>query len=441
MKLVHGVYFYQRGDMVYLRNVNDKRDYLFTSIVYDILSCIKENPGCNLETVCQTLQDIYEVENTGSFCEDIGSFVQELIASNIVAEDAAAPVEMHQSISSRVDELSSKNGQLSAASLELTYRCSERCIHCYVDDCGASPEPELSYEEYKDVLHQLKELGCIRLLLTGGEVCLRKDFIDITRYAVSLGFLVDVYTNGISMTDEQFDALCEMKVNSVSFSLYSGDAAVHDAITKVPGSFERTLKRAMMFKCAGVDTYIKTVVIQQNLDSLESLYLLGKRIGVDVKAATSIADTHTGKSAQPYRLDCQQQRMKAIQLIDRYDPQPIGVGERDLDAHVCNAGFATISIDPYGGVHPCLAFSTAAGSVRNASLEEIWRHSTLMCQVRAVSFRALSPACATCRYVNDCTVCIGSAYEESNGRFCPNVDTCQWSEAKYIAKECHYCST
>lgn len=435
MKLVHGVYFYQRGDMVYLRNVNDKRDYLFTSIVFDILSCIKAHPGCDLETVCQFLLRSYDVEDIQSFREDIHSFIQELTASNILEEDAATPIELHQSISGRVDELSCENGQLSAASLELTYRCSERCIHCYVDDCGASPEPELSFDEYKDILHQLKELGCIRLLLTGGEVCLRKDFIDIARYAVSLGFLVDVYSNGISMTDAQFDALCEMKVNSVSFSLYSGDAAVHDAITKVPGSFERTLKRAMMFKCAGVDTYIKTVVIQQNLDSLEGLYRLGRRIGIDVKAATSIADTHTGQSAQPYRLDCQQQRIKAIQLIDRYDPQRIGVGERDLDAHVCSAGVTAVSIDPYGGVHPCLAFSTAAGSVRNASLEEIWKHASLMCQVRAVSFRDLSPACADCRYVDHCGVCIGSAYEESNGRFCPNADTCQWSEAKCKARD------
>lgn len=434
MKLVPGVYFYRRGDRVYLRNVNEKRDFLFTSIAFDILSYIKAHPGCQAEAVCRHLLESYDVEDTQDFREDIRFFVQDLAAGHILEEEAAASAGLHQSISDRVDELSCEQGLLSSASLELTYRCSERCIHCYVDDCKEAPEPELSLEEYRNILHQLRELGCIRLLLTGGEVCLRKDFIEIARYAVSLGFLVDVYSNGISMTDEQFDALCEMKVNSVSFSLYSGEAAVHDAITKVPGSFERTLKRAMMFKCAGVDTYIKTVVIQQNLDSLESLYRLGKRIGIDVKAATSIADTHTGRSAAAYRLDRQEQRVRAIRLIGRYEPQPKAVEKRDLDAYICKAGVTAISVDPYGGVHPCLAFTTAAGSLRKSSLEEIWKNAPLMRRVRSLRFRELSGECGSCQYSGRCAVCIGSAYEESHGSFCPNADTCQWSKAKYDAE-------
>lgn len=431
MKLTKGVYFYPYEDLVYLRNVNDAREYLFNPIVYDILSFVKAHPGCSREELCQALLREYEIDDENAFREDIGSFAEELMACGLL-EELAEPKERAADISEQIQQRCQEKGQLYSASLELTYRCSERCIHCYVDDhCDGAGE--LTLEEYKDILNQLRSLGCIHILLTGGEVCLHKDFIDIARYAVSLGFLVDVYTNGISMTDEQFDALCEMKVNSVSVSLYSGEAKIHDAITKVPGSFEKTLKRTMMFKCAGVDTFIKTVVIQQNLDSLGSLYRLGKRLGIDINPATSISDTHTGGSNCACRLETQEQRLRAAKLLQEREPEPLRQGLRDLDGGVCKAAVTNISIDPYGGVHPCLAFPEPVGSVREKSIREIWENAPLMRRLRSLRFWELSEDCGGCQYADYCGVCVGSAYSESGGRLCPNQDACQWAKAKYDA--------
>lgn len=431
MRLADGVYFFECGDMVYLRNVNDGQDYSFNSIVYDILGYIKEHPDCNEDALCEHLQQLYEVEDGEEFRKDICRFLNELRDDHLITADGPA-IRPNFGIWDQVEQVYESSGQLLSATLELTYRCSEKCIHCYVDDnCAEAPEPELSLEEYRDILHQLREMGCINLLLTGGEVCLRRDFSDIVRYAVDLGFLVDVYTNGISMTQKQFEDLCEIKLNSVSFSLYSGDAAVHDRITQVPGSFEKTLKRVMMFKCAGVDTFIKTVVIQQNLDSLESLFRLGKRLNIAVKPATSISDTHTGQSAQRFRLDTEEKRKKALDLMNRYMGKTTGISKRDLDGSACKAGILTLSIDPYGGVHPCLAFTKPADSVRNKPLREIWEKDAFFHRVRAVRFGDLSEKCRTCTYADYCAVCIGSAFEESGGEFCPECDTCAWAKLKY----------
>ncbi len=430
MKLTDGIYFFKSGENTYLRNVNNARDYLFNEIVFDILTAIKEDDNSSVDSVCKHLMMIYDVENEEEMREDTEIFIQELYEENILIDESFTQVNLVTDVSSCVSAERGNNNKLFSASLELTYRCNEKCIHCYVDDC--LPEGrELSFDEYKSVLHQLKELGCISLLLTGGEVCLKKEFIEIARYAVSLGFLVDVYTNGLEMTDEQFDALCEMKVNSVSFSLYGAEASVHDAITKVPGSFEKSLKRAMMFKCAGVDTYIKTVAIKQNINNLESLCKLGRRLGINVKIAAFIIDTHTGISAQPYRLDTQEERRAVMSLIDKYDKKIRIDGVRDMDSSVCNAAFSSLSIDPYGGVHPCLTFSTAAGSVRDDSLKDIWENSDFMNEVRNLRFGDLSPECSECRFLNCCTVCIGSAYEESDKKFCPNSDACCWAEARH----------
>lgn len=436
MVLTHGVYFYPLKDSVYLRNVNNQRDYMFNATACDILEYIRSHPGCSETDICLYMLELYQIADPSELERDIRLFVEELSGSGIVVPDDDTAGILEDNINNRVDELCQRHGILHSVSLELTYRCSERCIHCYVDDgCRCNPEPELTMEEYKDILHQLREMGCINLLLTGGEVCLHKHFIEIARYAVSQGFLVDVYTNGISMTDEQFDELCEMKVNSVSFSLYSGVPEIHDAITKVPGSFERTVKRMMMFKCAGVDTYIKTVVIQQNLDSLHTLFELGKRLRIEVAPATSISDTHSGQSANTCRLQTQEQRIKAIHLIRTYNPSSGPSGERDLDGTVCNAATTGLSVDPYGGVHPCLAFPEPVGSVRESTIREIWENAPLMRQIRSLRFRELSADCSSCACAGKCAVCLGAAYVESGGKLCPSSDTCQWTQAKYEADD------
>lgn len=433
MKLTPGIYYYDCGDYVYLRNVNLAKDYQFNPIGLDILDYIKANPGCGIDDVSDAMAQVYEIEDLEALREDVEYFLQELTAEQILTLDSEKPAE-EGSINDQVQAFYQNQGKLFSATLELTYRCNEKCIHCYIDDvCPEDVKRELTLEEYKSVLDQLKAMGCIHLLLTGGEVCVRKDFLDIAEYAVSLGLLVDVYTNGLAMTDEQFERLCKMKVNSVSFSMYSADPKVHDSITKVPGSFEKSLNRMMMFKCAGIDTFMKTVVIQQNLDTLEGLFELGKRLNIAVNPATSISDTHTGNSKACFRLRDQDQRLKATVMLQKYMPITLEGLHREMDDVVCKAGITSLSIDPYGGVHPCLAFTEAVGWVREQPLEQIWKTAPLLQRIRSFRFRELSEECSACRYADTCGVCIGAAYSESGGRFCPNADSCGWAKANYDA--------
>ena len=82
------------------------------------------------------------------------------------------------------------------ATLELTYRCNLKCIHCYVD-CKDLPD-ELTFDEWRDVLDQLKAAGFIYLLFTGGEIMVRPDFLDIASYARSCGFFIEQLYFGYS---------------------------------------------------------------------------------------------------------------------------------------------------------------------------------------------------------------------------------------------------
>src|SRR5262249_38088915 len=92
--------------------------------------------------------------------------------------------------------------------LELTHHCNFRCQHCYIPDFLA-PDM-LSTERVLGLLEELAEMGTLYLTLSGGEMLLRRDWLEIARHARSLGFSLRLFTNGALVTDEVADAMATL---------------------------------------------------------------------------------------------------------------------------------------------------------------------------------------------------------------------------------------
>src|SRR6266567_4186341 len=122
--------------------------------------------------------------------------------------------------------------------LDVTYRCNERCVHCYLDH---DDHGEMTTGEMLDVIGQLAEAGVFFLTLSGGEVLMRMDFFDILEHARSLQFCVKIKTNAFMIGEKQADRMRELGVDSVQVSVYSHRPEVHDSITKLPGSLKRSI--------------------------------------------------------------------------------------------------------------------------------------------------------------------------------------------------------
>src|ERR1041385_4253674 len=122
-----------------------------------------------------------------------------------------------------------------SAHVDVTYRCNERCIHCYLDH---DDHGEMTTAEIKDVLRQLAEAGSFFLTFSGGEVFLRRDFFELLEYARSLMFNVKVKTNAVMIGEKEADRLAALGLHGVQVSVYSHRSEVHDRITKLPGSLE-----------------------------------------------------------------------------------------------------------------------------------------------------------------------------------------------------------
>lgn len=434
MRLHPDVYFQRYGTYTFLRHVGERKDFLYNDTAFAILKYVEEHPGCSCEELCRRLSLEFEAAQE-ELEQDVRAFAEELYASGILlkTEEVShrrfssvgkeeSPLSGEKSIRDLIQEQCCANNWLQNACLELTYRCNERCIHCYIDDPPCAGE-ELGFEAYKKILEELKEMGCMSVLLTGGEPLLHPDFLKIARYAKELRLMTDIYTNGLALRQELLKQLLLLKPNSISFSFYGGRAEIHDQITGVPGSFERSLEAMKACRKAGIDTYIKTVVMRQNAEDYEELLKLGKKMDVKVLSSLSIIPTHKGRSVASLRLPDAEAYRRILRLEYKYGNlvwQKEAVNRPDL---ICASGRSTLSVDPFGNVHPCNGSSLVLGNCRETPLAFIWEHSPLLREIRSLRYKDVSEACGSCPDRNWCSICMGGAMRE-NGKLAPGGDTC-----------------
>ena len=145
--------------------------------------------------------------------------------------------------------------------LDITYRCNERCVHCYLDH---EDHGEMTTAEIKDLLAQFAEAGVFFLTLSGGEILLRKDFFEILQYARELTFCVKLKSNAIMIREPEARRIRALGVESIQVSIYSHRAEVHDAITKIQGSLERSVDAIRFLKSYGLKVIIANVLMSQN---------------------------------------------------------------------------------------------------------------------------------------------------------------------------------
>jgi radical SAM protein with 4Fe4S-binding SPASM domain len=312
--------------------------------------------------------------------------------------------------------------------LDITYRCNERCAHCYLDH---DDHGEMTTAEIKDVLNQLSDAGVFFLTLSGGEVLMRRDFFEIVEQARRLLFNVKVKTNGVMIREPEARRIRDLGVEQVQISVYSHRPEVHDAITKLPGSLKRTVEAIRFLKSQGLKVVIANVLMSGNFLDNAGVIALAKELGVSYTLDPTITPKMDGDtSVLTLRIpgDELQQVFRNQELVgnvEEFCAPPPPPGEDIMDGLPCSAGHTACYISPYGDVFPCVQFPLPSGNVRRQKFIDIWRNSSQLNEVRSIRARDL-PTCSTCAHVGTCTRCPGLAYMEGNMRG-PSTADCEKS--------------
>ncbi len=315
--------------------------------------------------------------------------------------------------------------------LDLTYRCNERCVHCYLDH---DDHGEMTTAEIRSLLDQLAETGVFFLTMSGGEILLRKDFFDILEYARALLFCVKLKTNAILIRERQADRIRSLGVDSIQISIYSHRPEIHDAITKVPGSLRRSVDAIRFLRAQGLKVIIANVLMLQNIQDYPGVKALAADLGVEFTIDPTITPRMDGDRSI-LSLNINQASLREVFRdedlvgnVEEFCAPPKQADNDDLDSLPCSAGHTACYVSPYGDVYPCVQFPLPSGNVRRTPFLDIWRHSGQLNEVRSIRTRDL-PSCSRCVHVAGCTRCPGLAYMEGNMRG-PSSQDCEKSFAK-----------
>jgi AdoMet-dependent heme synthase len=315
-----------------------------------------------------------------------------------------------------------------SAHLDVTYRCNERCEHCYLehDDRG-----EMTIVEIKSVLRQLADAGVFFLTLSGGEPFVRRDCFEIIEYARSLRFNVKLKTNAVLIREEEAARLSDLGVEQVQISVYSHRPEVHDAVTKLPGSLKRTLAAIRLLRSQGLRVTMANVLMRGNSGDSEGVRALAEELGAHYTLDPTITPMMNGNtSVLRHRVGASElssvfRNPDLVGDVENFCAPPAPVGDKIREGLPCSAGHTSCYISPYGDVYPCVQFPLTCGNVRRQQFLEIWRNSPQLAEVRSIRAKDLT-TCSSCAHLGTCTRCPGLAYIEGNLRG-PSTADCEKS--------------
>jgi AdoMet-dependent heme synthase len=315
--------------------------------------------------------------------------------------------------------------------LDLTYRCNERCIHCYLDH---DDHGEMTTAEIKHLLDQMADAGVFYLTISGGEIMMRRDFFDILEHARVRLFCVKLKTNGVLIREKEARRLRELGVESIQISIYSHRAEVHDAITKLPGSLRQSIEAVRLLRSEGLRVTLANVLMVQNATDYRGVQALAAELDAKFIIDPTITPMMDGdRSILSLNVDHAALQnvfrdQALVGNVEEFCAPPPGVDEDALDMLPCSAGHTACYVSPYGDVYPCVQFPLPSGNVRRMKFVDIWRDSPQLKEVRSITLRDM-PSCSQCTHGATCTRCPGLAYLEGNMRG-PSSQDCEKSYAR-----------
>ncbi len=314
-----------------------------------------------------------------------------------------------------------RSGAPKQVTIELTYGCNCRCQMCPLYGIHTSggeqalrlsrENTELTLDEYKKLFSDFKINKIKTVNLTGGEIFLRPDVLDIIKAARDNALNIHFTSNGALITPEIARRLVELGVHSATFSLdAAGDihdlirgAKVYEPLMKAVSYISEEKIRqsktrpAISFACA-----VSTI----NQDNFSELVKISKEKNISLHISpvffsspekiSSLKAAFAGENfikPENHVLDKSisgvdadifyKETARALELSRRLK-QPVSVEFKKKGdiykwfnrpdfffVNKCFYPWYTARLDPYGNVYPC-SISVKMGNIRQTPFMDIW---------------------------------------------------------------------
>lgn len=442
---------YDDGKFAYVNNQMTRRDRCYDENGACFLSVLSREPQ-SVDCIVQKLSVIYDVPHNTLY-HDFLDFVKELECHQFVVtgentkeldrkdvsfsydRDNKTSIVNTSTYSNDNTRMSTQDyllkhdrehPRLSSLQFELSTRCNERCIHCYIPNYKKNAGIDLSFDRFKFVLDQFVEMGGFEVILSGGEALLNKEIHQILLYSRKKDLQINILSNLIALKDEDVSLLKEVNVSLVQVSLYSMDPQIHDEITTVKGSFKKTISSIEKIHAAHVPIQISCPIMKANKDGYDAVMKYAQKLNVKYQTDyIMMAQTDKSIGNLSNRITIEETE-KVIRDILKYD---VDYKEKTLalealsnlseaeycEMPYCGVGINQICVTVNGDLFPCPGWQDmVVGNVFETSLKDVWNNSKELQMIRKVR-RGDFPKCIKCEAKDYCNMCLVRNYNENNG--------------------------
>ena len=333
---------------------------------------------------------------------------------------------------------------------EVTQACDLACVHCRASAQPARSPLELSTDEAKRLMDEIRDMRAPVFIFTGGDPLKRPDIYDLVEYARDIGLRPSLSPSATPLLTRE--AIAELKrrgIARLAISLDGSTAEIHDAFRGVPGTFTRAIDAIRNARELGVSVQINTTVTPRNFGDLDALARLLATLDIVLWSAFFLVPTGRAQSSdlvsaeqfeqvfeKLYEISCHSsfdvktteamhfrryvaQRRAAVRRQTGTAPSPHllatmpdGIGRGPLGI---SDGKGFVFVSHTGEVYPSGFLPLSAGNVRRQSLAEIYRQAPLFVALRDSA--NLKGKCGVCEFNGICGGSRSRAYAVSGSPF------------------------
>ena len=320
---------------------------------------------------------------------------------------------------------------------EITRSCPLSCRHCRAAARNKPYPGELTTEQCRQLLENIRSLGQPIVILTGGEPMLRDDIYEVARYGDELGLRMVMAPCGAMINEETAQRIKAAGIQRISLSVDGPDAASHDDFRGVAGSFAQVLAAAEAARKVGLEFQVNTTISQLNFKQLGEILDLAMRLGAAAFHPFLLVPTGRGKEMADLELSpeeyentlhwiyeqrnqtpivfkptCAPHYYRIFRQREKEAGRPVRPETHGLDAMSkgCLGGQSFAFISHVGKVQICGFLEEEAGDLMTNDLDfaDIWQNSPLFAQMR--DRHQYKGRCGICEYHHVCGGCRARAY-------------------------------
>lgn len=315
---------------------------------------------------------------------------------------------------------------------EVTRACALACVHCRADAIARRDPNELTTEEGKRLVDQVRAFGTPPplLVLTGGDPMWRKDLAELVRHATDRGLTVALTPSGTpAPTRARLEELKDAGLSRVAVSLDGPDPETHDAFRRVRGSYGWTMGIIERAADLGLALQVNTTVSRSTLPRLREMAECVRQLPLTMWAVFFLVQT--GRGASLDQISAEECEQVLDFLYDYSLSAPFGVktteaphyrrvvatrdraascdrqaeaarlGPRQLRAtRAVNDGNGFVFVDHVGNICPSGFLPMPRGNVRDSHLVSVYRDDALFRRLRDPG--ALEDHCGRCEWRAEC---------------------------------------